>query len=132
MRKPPFPTVTRALLKRAVMLLDGYEDYPLHEQWTEARHALLTELTDVLGVDSVRAAIEALKPRYQSSKTTRAARNAEIKRRYEGGEDSDALAIEYDLCQASITQIVHALNGDVRRAGVRIRVPSQPKEGTTP
>lgn len=57
------PAKTRDLLRRAVVMLHGYEDYALHEQWTEARRVFLVDLMAALGVDSVEAAIETLAPK---------------------------------------------------------------------
>lgn len=57
------PSRSRALLRRAVALLDGYEDYPLHEQWTEARAAFLADVAVALGVTGTQEAIAALTPK---------------------------------------------------------------------
>lgn len=76
------PSRSRALLRRAAALLDGYEDYPLHERWTEARGAFLADVAAALGVSGTEAVLVALETR------KRGQRGPDLKKRRRPGEKS--------------------------------------------
>lgn len=85
------PSRSRALLRRAVALLDGYEDYPLHEQWTEARAAFLADVAVALGVTGTQEAIAALTPKGTGK------RGPDRGKRRRPGERTVALSPESDV-----------------------------------
>ena len=101
--KPLTLSASKALLRRAVALLDRFVNSGGAPLPFTVGAAFLFDLRATLGVETTEAVIEALKTPFQQ---TTGARNLEIRRRFTAGETLKALGAEFGISSQRVHQIV--------------------------